>query len=264
MDTPLQAKIEQITVLNEYYDEVFDLTVDGVHEYFANGILVHNCDPSCLVLAGNLGKKMYLKKLCYQKTPTSDLLWDLIEAPILEEEKRRYIEANGEEWYETLCDLRNELYNVASLRYENTEKRAESIAQAKENLAVFKDNGIEIDKIVVVCDTQDVYKGRGAADEQQFVTDLNRLSVMYGYYWNFIKVGSKPIVPGISLMKKFDLFLVEDEDVKKEKENYVFIKDSAGNPTNIPDKDSKFCHFWDASRYVIWRMFKHLVIRDKI
>jgi hypothetical protein len=23
---------------------VYDLTVDGVHEYFANGFLVHNCD----------------------------------------------------------------------------------------------------------------------------------------------------------------------------------------------------------------------------
>jgi len=28
---------------------VFDLTVEGSHEFFANGVLVHNCDPSTLV-----------------------------------------------------------------------------------------------------------------------------------------------------------------------------------------------------------------------
>ena len=40
--------------LNEIKDEgsewcdVYDLEIDGVHEYFANGILVHNCDPTAL------------------------------------------------------------------------------------------------------------------------------------------------------------------------------------------------------------------------
>lgn len=29
---------------NEQKQPVYNLTVDGCHEYFANGILVHNCD----------------------------------------------------------------------------------------------------------------------------------------------------------------------------------------------------------------------------
>lgn len=28
--------------------EVFDLTIEGEHEYFANGLLVHNCDPTAI------------------------------------------------------------------------------------------------------------------------------------------------------------------------------------------------------------------------
>jgi hypothetical protein len=84
---------------------------------------------------------------------------------------------------------------------------------------------------------------------------------MYGYYWNFVKVGAKPIVPGISLMKKFNLILIKDKDVEIEQQNYCYAKDSSGELTNMPDKDSSFNHFWDASRYVIWKMFKHLVTR---
>lgn len=31
--------------------EVYDLTVEGTHEFFANGILVHNCDPTTIILS---------------------------------------------------------------------------------------------------------------------------------------------------------------------------------------------------------------------
>ena len=31
--------------------KVYDLTIEGEHEYFANGILVHNCDPTTMVLS---------------------------------------------------------------------------------------------------------------------------------------------------------------------------------------------------------------------
>jgi hypothetical protein len=269
----LNKKLAQANVLTNYRElkgieegnafktNVYDITVQDCHEYYANGILVHNCDPSVLVKVGNIGKDLYLKKICYQKTPTSDLLFDLIERPLLEEEARRYIEANSEEWYEELCQLRVAVQEAAARMYPSAEERTMAIEDAKIKLIDFREGGVQIDKIIVVCDTQDVYKGRGAMVEQQFVSDLNRLSIMYGYYWNFVKVGAKPIVPGISLMKKFNLILIKDKDVEIEQQNYCYAKDSSGELTNMPDKDSSFNHFWDASRYVIWKMFKHLVTR---
>ena len=38
-------KIAQIIRTDEY-EEMYDLHVEGTHAYYANGILVHNCDPS--------------------------------------------------------------------------------------------------------------------------------------------------------------------------------------------------------------------------
>ena len=38
----------ELTEVGFEYCDVYDLWIDGVHEYFANGILVHNCDPTAL------------------------------------------------------------------------------------------------------------------------------------------------------------------------------------------------------------------------
>mgnify|MGYP002522119205 CR=1 FL=1 len=38
----------ELTEIGFEYCDVYDLWIDGVHEYFANGILVHNCDPTAL------------------------------------------------------------------------------------------------------------------------------------------------------------------------------------------------------------------------
>lgn len=46
---------------------VYDLEIDGVHEYFANGILVHNCDPSAAVLCGVHGDDLYIHELFYKR-----------------------------------------------------------------------------------------------------------------------------------------------------------------------------------------------------
>jgi hypothetical protein len=37
------AKLKHLEQGESYYEQVYDLTVEGEHEYFANGILVHNC-----------------------------------------------------------------------------------------------------------------------------------------------------------------------------------------------------------------------------
>ena len=40
--------------------EVFDISVDGEHEFFANGLLVHNCDPTTLVRSFVIGNTLYI------------------------------------------------------------------------------------------------------------------------------------------------------------------------------------------------------------
>lgn len=50
--TNVRINYQKPTEINELGNEVcdvYDLWIDGVHEYFANGILVHNCDPTALV-----------------------------------------------------------------------------------------------------------------------------------------------------------------------------------------------------------------------
>lgn len=45
--------------------EVFDLEIEGEHEFFANGILVHNCDPTAIVDVFYHDGCLYLDELCY-------------------------------------------------------------------------------------------------------------------------------------------------------------------------------------------------------
>lgn len=40
--------LKEIKLLGVQWCDVYDLEVEGVHEYFANGVLVHNCDPTAL------------------------------------------------------------------------------------------------------------------------------------------------------------------------------------------------------------------------
>lgn len=213
-------------------------------------------DPSSLTSVGNIGMDMYIEKLCYQKTGTSELLFDLIRKPILNEEKRRYIEANGEEWYLKLLDLRSKLTLSYAKAYVDDEQRHNAIDNAKDELQEHINNGLPIAPIYIVTDTADVYKGRGAAVEQQFTLDLNLLAQQHGFNWKFIKVGSKPIVPRIALMKKFNLHLVKDKDFEIEQQNYCYAKGDDGKPTNLPDKESKWNHIWDSAGYAIWKFFR--------
>lgn len=47
-------------------ERVYDLHIEGVHEYFANGILVHNCDPTALVKFAKEGRNIYMELLLYK------------------------------------------------------------------------------------------------------------------------------------------------------------------------------------------------------
>lgn len=70
--TPCQAEVESIVLIDQYYTQVYDLEVEGEHEYFANGILVHNCDPTAIVQAYLYGNDLYVDELCYQTKMLSD------------------------------------------------------------------------------------------------------------------------------------------------------------------------------------------------
>ena len=48
-------ELSDVITKSESYCEVYDLTIDGEHEYFANGVLVHNCiDASRYYVLGEL------------------------------------------------------------------------------------------------------------------------------------------------------------------------------------------------------------------
>ena len=62
--------------------EVYDIEVEGVHEYFANGVLVHNCDPSalCCFFLEESTRTIYVYDELYQKQLTNQQLYNKIEA----------------------------------------------------------------------------------------------------------------------------------------------------------------------------------------
>lgn len=47
--------------LSEWQD-VYDLSIEGEHEFFANGVLVHNCDPTTLIRCFIDGKRLYIDR----------------------------------------------------------------------------------------------------------------------------------------------------------------------------------------------------------
>lgn len=59
--------IKSVENLKQEECDVYDLEIDGVHEYFANGILVHNCDPSAAVRCGIVDNDLYIDELFYKK-----------------------------------------------------------------------------------------------------------------------------------------------------------------------------------------------------
>lgn len=65
VNTPLLSELKEIEIVREDIYRVYDIEVDKVHEYFANGVLVHNCVDSAryYTLSAILGKIMQPKKV---------------------------------------------------------------------------------------------------------------------------------------------------------------------------------------------------------
>lgn len=60
------AIVMEVIVHKKHQAEVFDLTIEDCHEYFANGVLVHNCDPTTFVGVIINGEDIYARELHYQ------------------------------------------------------------------------------------------------------------------------------------------------------------------------------------------------------
>ena len=195
---------------------VSDIDYKEISDYGLGLDFGYTFDPSALTFVGVSHKKAQCKLLAYQKTENTDILFDLIEKPLLLEEKRRRIDAGWE--------------------YDGD---------------VVVKKGLDYPFIIVACDSADKFK------DVHFVRELNNMASQKGYVWEFVKVKKPHIVTRVALMKKFQLFFVEDERLRVEQENYIFQKDSEGNSMNIPDPNSKFNHIMDSLGYCFWWFFRY-------
>ena len=58
--------IKDIKTISEREEVVYDLSIEDTHEYFANGVLVHNCDPTVFIGVIINGDDIYARVLHYQ------------------------------------------------------------------------------------------------------------------------------------------------------------------------------------------------------
>jgi len=65
-ETHVLENVPIYSVLLKEQREVFDITVEGEREFFANGILVHNCDPAALLACKTHNNKVWFKELLYE------------------------------------------------------------------------------------------------------------------------------------------------------------------------------------------------------
>ncbi len=94
-------QVNHVQTIDSYYAEVYDIEVEDCHEYFANGILVHNCDPTCLVKVARVGDSIFVKELAYETGMDMRTI-------------KQIIDANGLEQQVTYADHAPE--NIAELR----------------------------------------------------------------------------------------------------------------------------------------------------
>lgn len=70
MESSIQP-IQSVRTIGREICDVYDLSIEGVNEYFANGVLVHNCDPTAILRCGIVGNRAYFEEKCYKTHLTS-------------------------------------------------------------------------------------------------------------------------------------------------------------------------------------------------
>ena len=58
--------IREVQTKDIFLTTVYDLEIEDTHEYFANGILVHNCDPTAIAECAITQDTIYVNELCYR------------------------------------------------------------------------------------------------------------------------------------------------------------------------------------------------------
>ena len=81
--------IEEVKETGRQFCEVYDLEVEGIHEYFANGVCVHNCDPTAIVQVCVYEDTIYIDEVCYQTKMLASDIVDAIKNRI-REDRREY------------------------------------------------------------------------------------------------------------------------------------------------------------------------------
>lgn len=71
----------------DYTEDVYDIEVENTHNFFANGILVHNCNLISINVANILNDDKLLKRVCKNAVMMLDASIDLGTMPILEAKK---------------------------------------------------------------------------------------------------------------------------------------------------------------------------------
>lgn len=213
-------EIIDIKTVNEYEVDVYDLNVETMHEYFANGILVHNCDPSVLTKVGRKGKSIFIEYLTYSSFEDTDLLYQVLMPFLLEEQERRKKEAHGHEVANIIvaCDSADKYKDTHFVRALNASISAENKRIKREN-------------------------------------ERNKRDLDFGkiHGIQFSKVKKPMITVRISLMKKFQLNVVKNQNAEDEFTNYAYMM-IEGRQTNIPI--DAWNHGIDSANYCIWMFWK--------
>jgi phage terminase large subunit len=75
-EIPVLARVPVSLRLLKEKRRVFDISVEGEREFFANGLLVHNCDPTTLVGVYTHNNEVYLDEVLYQTGMTNQDITD--------------------------------------------------------------------------------------------------------------------------------------------------------------------------------------------
>lgn len=244
------AVFKEYKWIDKFPDEGYDSVNLGLDFGFVN-------DVSALTRCGIMGRDAFIEGLTYQTTPTPDICFDAIEPHILNEWERRNIEANGQEWTDKLEELQLQLqtaiYNkIICADYEQKARMQDNVDKIRVDILVHKESGHGVERIAIACDSSDSFR------EQQYVHDLNNLARIKGYDWDFVKVGGKNIVGRTTLIKRYVLHFVKNPNMEKELNNYTYATNLSGEPTNMPDPNSKWNHYIDSFGYCFWKFWKHL------
>jgi hypothetical protein len=118
-------QVQELVEIRREFQQVYDLQVEDVHEYFANGILVHNCDPTAIGRACEDENNIYAELLFYapidnpyEIDATFTALGMEKHIPITADSSDKYINHTGS--YEMVCALYDMGWEISKVSKTNS------------------------------------------------------------------------------------------------------------------------------------------------